>query len=132
MGHGYCKVIYISLHFFLTAAMKHLNLNISRSFKCTDRRFYIKPYSYSSYVTATKSIRCEWGGRYAVLPSGFECRVQFCDNIASAPAASNLDYTWDFATDGLPEVNTDVVYPCQAGHALESDVLEVGGVSAGF
>ena len=112
--------------------MKHLILNISRSFKCTDRRFYIKPYSYSSYVTATKSIRCEWGGRYAVLPSGFECRVQFCDNIASAPAASNLDYTWDFATDGLPEVNTDVVYPCQAGHALESDVLEVGGVSAGF
>ena len=65
--------------------------------------------------------RCEWNGNFNIDTSTLDCVIKFCDNLTSAPDTSKMSYEWD---GNLVSIDTNVVYPCDADHALESGVLE--------
>ena len=50
-----------------------------------------------------------------------DCQIKFCDNLTSAPDTSKMSYEWD---GNLVSIDTNVAYPCETNHALESDSLE--------
>ena len=73
------------------------------------------------YITHNDNFRCEWNGRFNTDTTKLDCVIKFCDNLKSAPDTSKMSYQWD---GDLVRINTNVVYPCESNHALESDSLE--------
>ena len=62
------------------------------SYKCTDRRFYVRErgsaYSPQPYLAG----RCGWDSRYSLTPSRLECVVKFCDNATHTPNTNGKNY----------------------------------------
>ena len=90
------------------------------SYKCADRRYYVRErgtaYSPQPYVVG----RCGWDSNYSLTPSRLECVVKFCDTTASTPpdtTGKNYNLTWS----GLVSVEASLEYPCADDHRLEAE-----------
>ena len=89
------------------------------SYKCSDRRYYIRESGTAHIPQPSLVGRCEWDSTYSVTPGQLECLVRFCDNATTEPNTSGRKFnlTWS----GLVSVETSLDYPCADNHRLEDD-----------
>ena len=90
------------------------------SWKCADRRYYIRLKDTSNYPQSTYTTSCLWSKQLSIKPEDLECVLKFCDNATEYPnTPHNYNFNWNGAVIPL---NTFVNYPCKNGHSLEQSV----------